>query len=63
MIQKKFALWTPDEFEALFKDYAYLSQPNINRRGISESPMERWERSAKNFDELPGTKVASEHAF
>lgn len=60
---KKFALWTPDEFEALFKDYAYLSHPNINRRGISESPMERWERSAKNFDELPGTKVASEHAF
>ncbi|MBU3068262.1 transposase family protein [Aestuariicella sp. G3-2] len=57
----KFVEITPDEFEMRLKDYAYLQSPHTNRRGISETPHERWKRSASKFDELPGTKALSEY--
>lgn len=60
---EKFAKWTPDEFNTKLKDYAYLHYPTVNRRGISETPNNRWERSLKAFDEMPGTKVLSEASF
>ena len=60
---EKFATWTPDEFDTLLKNYAYHQHPLINQRGISETPIERWDRSEAMFDELPGTKVMSERAF
>jgi putative transposase len=60
---EKFAVWTPDEFNTRLKDYAYLRYPTINRRGISETPQNRWDCSLKKFDEMPGTKVLSETSF
>lgn len=60
---EKFATWTPDEFNIKLKDYAYLQYPARNRRGISETPINRWDSSLKKFDEMPGTKVLSEFSF
>lgn len=60
---EKFAAWTPDEFNSRLKDYAYLHYPTINRRGISETPQNRWDCSLKKFDEMPGIKVLSEASF
>ncbi|HTF96294.1 MAG TPA: hypothetical protein VL995_09195 [Cellvibrio sp.] len=60
---QKFAVWTPDEFNTRLKDYAYLHYPTINRRGISETPQNRWDFSLKKFDEMPGTKILSEASF
>lgn len=60
---EKFAAWTPDEFNTRLKDYAYLHYPTINRRGISETPQNRWDCSLKKFDEMPGVKVLSEASF
>lgn len=62
-LPKKFACWTPDDFDARFKDYSYLRHPNVDRRGIAETSMERWERSSSQFDELPGIKPISKAAF
>lgn len=60
---EKFAAWTPDEFNNRLKNYAYLHYPTVNRRGISETPQNRWNFSLKKFDEIPGTKVLSEASF
>ena len=60
---EKFAVWTPDQFDTLIKEYAYLVYRKKHRRGISETPEMRWNRSAEKFDELPGTKVKSEISF
>ena len=60
---EKFAIWTPDEFETAFKDYAYLVHPEVDRKGIFERPKDRYERSLSNFSEHPGTKIASETDF
>lgn len=60
---EKYAIWTPDAFDSLLKDYAYLVNPQKNRRGISETPQTCWDRSALKFDSLPGTKVISDTAF
>lgn len=60
---EKFAAWTPDEFNTRLKDYTYLHYPTVNRRGISETPQNRWDCSLKKFDEMPGVKVLSEASF
>lgn len=60
---ENFASWTPDDFNNKLKDYAYLQYPTNNRRGISETPLNRWEGSLKKFEEMPGTKVLSELSF
>ena len=56
----KFAKYTPDQFEAKFKNYAYHDHPMIDRKGIFEQPKARWNHSRSKFDELPGIKVTSQ---
>lgn len=60
---EKFATYTPDEFDLIFKNYAYNEYPTRNRKGISERPIDRWNRSKANFGEMPGVNVASEQLF
>lgn len=60
---EKFAVYTPDEFDLIFKNYAYNEYPNKNRRGISERPLDRWNRSLAKFDEVPGIKIKSAAHF
>lgn len=60
---EKFAAWTPDEFHTRLKHYAYLHYPTIDRRGISETPQNRWDCSLRKFNEMPGIKVLSEASF
>lgn len=60
---KKSAIWTPDEFFLLFRDWAYFDHPHLNNRGIREPPQERFDRSLAAFDAMPGIEVDSPTLF